>query len=103
MKLYIRHIKTVVKRNIYGEPVSYDESWVVYKKVWWLFKRYLAVNRYNGNGEVNTDGEKMSWCYTINAFVRFTNLSKATWYGNETFAENLIKDIYDNPNKYILV
>ena len=105
MKLYIEHIKILHQRNIFNQPISYHEYWVVYRKMCFgLFRKYLCVNGFDGNGELDTvkQGGKMPWFYDTDASVKFTTRRHATWYGQIELAKQLIESIYKEPNKYIL-
>ena len=90
LDLKIKQVKSVTKRNIFGEAVTYSEFYAVYFKMFGFLKVYLWVNP-----------SLYAWDYDGVIEVKFRPLEYATTYTEKSEAQALIDDIYKNPNKYV--
>lgn len=90
MKLKIRKIEST-KKNIFGKRFVDCTFYVIYRPVFFgLFRRYLHLRRYRV-----TDGS------TIVSWVNSSDI--ATCFDTQSAAEEVLRDIEANPDKYFLL
>ena len=86
--IYTEKVKT---KNILGKNIESQETYIIYKSWFWgLFKRFLKFSVKNG------------WNIAANVYVNYMDVWYATKFYNIYECNQLIEDMKENPNKYIL-
>lgn len=90
MELFIDYKESVVETNIFGKPIRYRENSFIYRKVFGIFKLYLKIVSpfyYDDKYE-----RTVMWVFSK---------SNATDFGGKGMAEDLLRKINSNPDKFI--
>lgn len=91
MKFGITKEVIYTKTNINGKPLYTIAQWKVYRSLCFgLMKIYLHIS------------SRTAWKWSAEVVVEYVCKSKATSFETEQEAESLIKEIENNPDKFVI-